>query len=393
MNKYHRYITAGVTALMCTVSAWASDIESPTVDATTMAEQQAPAQKKPVHHHWYDGPITATASPDQTTTHSSVATDNVVQGESQLTLPAVTSAESARDTTPTVAATQASTLAPETKELPPVESLTSEPSPVNTASSSPSTQQPTSTYRPPVTQAALPARSSSVTAIPAMNNAHLSDAQQIARLQQQMQNMVAMNMPQQIADLQQQVQTLTGQLAESQHAVQVLQQQQTDFYKDMDQRIAALKKSTPIESSATAAAQSGVITVTAGVDEASVYGKASELLTKKDYDGARHAYESYLTQFPQGTYAANAHYWLGELSLVNKDQASAMASFNTVVNDFSSSSKVPDAQYKIALIQMNQGQLAVAKKGFNAIQKQYPKSTAAQLAHIKVQQIEVKQSG
>ena len=180
--------------------------------------------------------------PIKTTTHSSVATDNVVQGESQLTLPAVTSADSARDTTPTVAATQASTLAPDTKELPPVESLSSEPSSVNTASASPLTQQPATTYRPPVTQAARPARSPSVTAIPAMNNAHLSDAQQIARLQQQMQNMVAMNMPQQIADLQQQVQTLTGQLAESQHAVQVLQQQQTDFYKDMDQRIAALKK-------------------------------------------------------------------------------------------------------------------------------------------------------
>ena len=123
------------------------------------------------------------------------------------------------------------------------------------------------------------------------------------------------------------------------------------------------------------------------------YQRASQYLSNRQYDQARSAYQQYLTDYPEGQFVANAHYWLGELNLLKKNNAAALSEFSTVVKQYPASSKRPDAEYKIASIQMNTGHVADAKQGFQAIQKHYPKSTAAQLAAIQLKKIAVIQSG
>ena len=57
-----------------------------------------------------------------------------------------------------------------------------------------------------------------------------------------------------------------------------------------------------------------------------------------------------LVKYPTGAFAANAHYWLGELyGLTGKNDQSA-TEFNTIIRDFLKSPKVADAQFQMGRI-------------------------------------------
>ena len=185
---------------------------------------------------------------------------------------------------------------------------------------------------------------------------------QVRRLNQQLQNLVAMNLPQQVADMQQQIQQLTGLLEEEQHEIAELKEQQQLYYKDLDARIAQAN----VEPQSTSATVASVASTPGDkkLSDVAEYQKASQLLSKKQYDQADVAYQQYLKDYPKGEFVANAHYWLGELNLLKKKSSAALNEFSTVVQQYPASSKRPDAEYKIAWIQLNTGHVQDAQQGF-----------------------------
>src|SRR3989338_8756052 len=84
----------------------------------------------------------------------------------------------------------------------------------------------------------------------------LSLDQRVTKLQNQMDNLANMNLPGKIADLQQQLQQLQGQMQVEQHDLKTLDEQQRNFYQDLDQRLNDLKTlvendNTPVSNAAT----------------------------------------------------------------------------------------------------------------------------------------------
>src|SRR5207237_167792 len=103
------------------------------------------------------------------------------------------------------------------------------------------------------------------------------------------------------------------------------------------------------------------------------------------------ALQKMLQKYPTGQFAANAHYWLGELyGLVNKNDQSA-SEFATVVKLYPDSPKVSDAQLKLGLIYVAQFKWAEAKTVFKKVVSRYPGTSTARLASEQLKQI--KQSG
>ena len=97
--------------------------------------------------------------------------------------------------------------------------------------------------------------------------------------------------------------------------------------------------------------------------------------------------ESYLNTYPQGHFAMNAEYWLGELYLLNSDETTAKKHFSHVVANYPHQAKVADAMLKLGMIATDASDWNEAKRQFNAVIKQYPNSSSARLAQQNLQKL------
>lgn len=213
---------------------------------------------------------------------------------------------------------------------------------------------------------------------------NLSEAQRLMRLENQQSNLTRMDLPQQLADLQQALAELRGQLQVQQHDLTRLVEQQRLFYQDLDQRLLKLEQSGSKVPSLASTKKTGSNNA---FKESTAYQAAFSALEKKQYDASFAAFKRYLVDYPDGAYAVNAHYWMGEIDMAQKNTKSAVKRFQCVIHDYPNSNKVPDAKLKLAIIHANMGKQEEAKREFSAIKQHYPKTTAAKLAAIRLEQL------
>lgn len=149
--------------------------------------------------------------------------------------------------------------------------------------------------------------------------------------------------------------------------------------------------STPMTSPATApgaAASGGIATAPvvissgggATVEEETAYLAAFDQLKNGKYDNAIRGFKSMLERWPQGRYADNAYYWMGEAQYVKRDYKSALTSFQALLQRFPTSPKAPDALLKVGLTQLEAKQEAEGRQTLQRVISSYPNSSAAKLA-------------
>lgn len=216
--------------------------------------------------------------------------------------------------------------------------------------------------------------------------------QRIAKLEQQINNLNQQNLSKRLDDLQQQLQKISGDLEVQSHAVAELDEQLKSFYQDLNQRMQKQEgvtvKPASIKGEITAKITNSPSVKTAAKSETAaatdkeqqMYQDAFNLLQSKKNKEATTKFNAYISAYSNGNYAANAHYWLGEIYFAAKQFKLAITEFETVVGKYSSSTKVPDALFKLSLIYDQIGKSDLAKKNLNTLQKRYPHSSAAQLA-------------
>lgn len=203
--------------------------------------------------------------------------------------------------------------------------------------------------------------------------------QRVYRLEQQLQNFTNMNMPQQITELQQQVQQLTGELQQDQHQIQVM--------KDSIKHLTSTTTTAAAVNHAQTTGNSSPSVTADASSEYQIYQTALNALNKKQYSSAQTEFKQYLQQYPQGQFAVNAYYWLGEIYLLDNHLDLAATQFSTLIAKYPSSTEASDAKLKLATIHLQQGQTDIARQEFESVQKSYPDSTAAHLATIQLQQM------
>jgi tol-pal system protein YbgF len=86
--------------------------------------------------------------------------------------------------------------------------------------------------------------------------------------------------------------------------------------------------------------------------------------------------------YPKGAYAANAHYWMGELYLYKSDLTSAITEFDVVVKNYPQHRKAPDALFKLGKAHNVRGDAQTARILLNRVISDYRDSgsNAVQLA-------------
>ncbi|MGV3002501.1 tol-pal system protein YbgF [Vibrio sp.] len=194
-----------------------------------------------------------------------------------------------------------------------------------------------------------------------------------ARLQQQVDS--------QAADLS----NLRGTIERNNYDMKQMVDRQRQLFIELDKlrtEVNELKKSgvstsTTVKTSGVAASSE---VIKASGDEQSAYQDAVDMILKdRNYDGAIVALKDFQTKYPNSGYAANAHYWLGQLYFAKKQDVDSAKSFAAVVS-YKDSSKRADALVKLGDIAKRNNNNTAANKYYQQVISEYPNSSAAKLA-------------
>jgi len=114
--------------------------------------------------------------------------------------------------------------------------------------------------------------------------------------------------------------------------------------------------------------------------EQAAYRAASDLLRIGRYEDAIAGFQAQLKQYPGGTLAANAQYWIGEAYYVTRQFDRAQSEFQRVAAEYPQSPKAADALLKVGYIQYERRQFAAARQTLTGLKTNWPNSPAARLA-------------
>ena len=282
-----------------------------------------------------------------------------------------------------------------------------------------------------------------VVALPVSAQGRLSLAERVSRLEQAQaegqsaqQNIELLN---RITALQTEIQSLRGLVEQQSHELDTLRDQARDQYVDLDSRLARLEGGTapmdggaaggvapgvvegalqveppevdggfqdvpspsvtdpntivfedpeiraPVDggssTSAIAAGNEGTATVLADpAEERRMYESAFDALKEGRYAEAARRFQGFLNTYPNGEFAPNALYWLGESYYVTQNYQIALDTFQRLLRDFPSSSKAPDALLKVGYSFYELRRWPEAEATLNDVVQKYPDSTVARLA-------------
>ena len=195
-----------------------------------------------------------------------------------------------------------------------------------------------------------------------------------------------------VQQLEEDVRRLNGLLEEATQALRQFEAQSLERYVDLDRRLTSGAGNASVAGetagSATSlpavmeAPQTGGRSVDSQEGEEAAYRAAYELVREKAFDDAVVSFTAFLSDYPFGRYAPNAHYWLGELYLVldPPDPELARQNFKLLLDQYPADAKVPDALYKLGRVQFIKGNRQRSREYLDEVIREYPSHAAAQLA-------------
>ncbi len=208
--------------------------------------------------------------------------------------------------------------------------------------------------------------------------------QRVENLERQVEarNRAQVKVQRQLDDLQNEVDELRGVTELHTHQLSQVLERQRELYQELDRRVSqALKPASNVPTSIEAPATAANNGYSSNLTENEAYDRAVNLVLKeKRYDQAIPAFQTFNQNYPNSSYAANAHYWLGQLLFNKNALAKAKTEFEVVVSKYRDSTKRSDAMLKLAMVEQKQNNSAKARTLYQQLIKEYPNSSAAKLA-------------
>ena len=171
-----------------------------------------------------------------------------------------------------------------------------------------------------------------------------------------------------LQSLRDELRVLRGMVEEQSNSIRLLKQRQVDDYLDLDRRLGSLAKGSLAKGSAgRAPGQSTASAVNIAPVAAAALPQVSDSAEKAAYEqaygtlkagkvaAAKGAFSAYLDKYPQGRYAANGHYWLGEIYMLDNQLDKAGKAFAIVVEQYPAHRKMLDASFKLGKVYHLQG--------------------------------------
>ena len=239
-----------------------------------------------------------------------------------------------------------------------------------------------------------------------------------------------------ITQLQAEIQSLRGLVEQQSYEIETLKKRNRDQYLDLDSRLARLEGGSPA-APASAASDGGLPadslpanaeplsdvpatprtvmedpevrapvdgqTQTAGlgggelaadpqtiadpVGEKAMYESAFDALKEGRYAEAARRFQSFLTSYPNGEFAPNAHYWLGESYYVTQNYALAGEQFQGLLDRYPNHDKAAGALLKLGLSDYGLKQYDNAETILREVVRRYPNTDVARTADDRLRAI------
>ncbi|KRG71491.1 tol-pal system protein YbgF [Pseudoxanthomonas dokdonensis] len=265
-----------------------------------------------------------------------------------------------------------------------------------------------------------------VAAAPAQARVSLADRVTALEAQASTGNAANLQMLDKLNQQQDELRNLRAQVEELQHQLQQMQQRGKDQYIDLDSRLNRLEGGAPAlpdvpagttgttdgsvaptaavvapaAAGATAAATAGeaapsvhgdVGAIAQAGDERSAYNVAFDQLKAGNYADSAQLFTSFLELYPNGVYAPNALYWLGESYYVTQNYQLAGQQFQTLLDRYPTHDKAAGAMLKLGLSEYGLGQVDAAQQTLGQVISQYPGSDIARTADDRLKAIQLGQ--
>jgi len=198
-----------------------------------------------------------------------------------------------------------------------------------------------------------------------------------------------------VQQLEEEIRRLNGLVEEQAGLLTRLQDQSLERYVEVDRRLAMMASagtgeitddsSSPNDPVVTAdGEQMQEAPVAPEMGEQEAYQAAYGLVRERQFSAALTAFDAFLSEFPFGRFAPNAHYWLGELYLVVEpvDPEAARQNFQVLLDQYPNDRKVPDALYKLGRVHALKGNEERSREYLDRVIAEYGADghPAAQLA-------------
>ncbi len=228
----------------------------------------------------------------------------------------------------------------------------------------------------------------------------------VARLENIVENELNINFINQLDQIQNEVRDLRGRIEEQEHYVKNLHVARTTTDKEEMTHVAEVSApviapppvahNVPVAEITSDELQEELADNTTPKTEKSLYDLAYRHMSSKNYVAAITEFKDLLWQYPEGTYAPNAYYWLGEIYLLQWQQqrenssllTQAKESFNTVLQSFPEHHKAIDALLKLGFIELDQENWLQAKELLSKVVAENPGTSRARLAEARLQKIQ-----
>jgi tol-pal system protein YbgF len=234
-------------------------------------------------------------------------------------------------------------------------------------------------------------------------------AERVAALEQQAANNQGnVDLLNQVTALKNEVQTLRAQLEDLQHETAQLRQSSHDQYLDLDGRINRLeggtapaapaaspavtpntRPSVPVVRDTKPAVYGDAGALAKGADERNQYEAAFDTLRAGHYDESARQFQAFLERYPDGVYAPNARYWLGESYYATQNYALAQQQFQALLDRYPTHDKAAGALLKVGLSQYGLKQMDAAEATLSQVSQRYPGSDAARTADDRLRAIQL----
>src|SRR5690606_39055545 len=235
----------------------------------------------------------------------------------------------------------------------------------------------------------------------------MSLAERVALLEQQAgNNQATMDLLRQVNMPKDEVVALRAQVEELTHQQQQARESARVQYLDLDGRLNRLEGGAApaadgpgevLELGATPEVPSAPATPAAPADPAPVvhgdpgamdalegereaYDAAFAALRAGKYDESARQFNSFLGYYPDGAFAPNALYWMGESYYVTHNYQLALQQFRQLLERFPTHDKAPGAVLKVGLSQQGLQQLDAAERTLAEVSSRYPGTDAARIA-------------
>jgi len=190
-----------------------------------------------------------------------------------------------------------------------------------------------------------------------------------------------------ITKLEAEVRGLRGEVERMRHDLETNEKRARELYQDLDRRLSKVENEGRAARLSMEPKLSQPPPVPASQEEEAAYLAVFDKLRGGRYDEAITGFRDLLERWPDGRYADNAWYWMGESYYAKRDYDAALESFRALLARFPASAKAPDAMLKTGMAQLEKKQKAEARATLQKLVNEHPDSNAATVARQRLEQI------